>query len=58
MLVLTTPTAELADGLLQHPATRDLLGDRLGPTAVTVSDDVLEALRSVLEELGISLDVQ
>ena len=27
MLVLFTPTAELADGLLQHPATRDFLGD-------------------------------
>jgi hypothetical protein len=56
MLVVTTPTAEMADGLLQHPATRDLLGERLGPTAVTVSEDALETLGTVLQELGIRLD--
>ena len=53
MLVLITPTAELADGLLQHPATRDFLGDRLGPTAVAVPEDQLEKLQGVLEELGL-----
>jgi hypothetical protein len=58
MLVLTTPSEELADGLLQHPATRDLLGARLGPTAVAIADNGLEALRTVLSELGISLEVQ
>ena len=31
MLVLNLPTAELLDGLLQHPATGPLLGRRLGP---------------------------
>ena len=58
MLVVSTPTAEMADGLLQHPATRDLLGERLGPTAVTVSEDTVETLRIVLAELGISLGWQ
>ena len=48
----------MADGLLQHPATRDLLGERLGPTAVTVSEDTVETLRIVLAELGISLGWQ
>ena len=55
MLVLFTPTAELADGLLQHPATRDFLGDRLGPTAVAVPDDQLEKLQGVLKELGLEV---
>lgn len=55
MLVLFTPTAELADGLLQHPATRDFLGDRLGPTAVAVPEDRLEKLQGVLKELGLEV---
>jgi hypothetical protein len=55
MLVLTTPTAELADGLLQHPASRDLLGARLGPTAVAVPDEHFDALRQVLVEFGLQL---
>jgi hypothetical protein len=57
-VVVITPTAELADGLLQHPATRDLLGDRLGPTAIIIANDHLEALSKVLTELGISLVVE
>jgi len=55
MLVLFTPTAELADGLLQHPATRDFLGDRLGPTAVAVPEDLLEKFQGVLKELGLEV---
>ncbi len=57
LLVVTTPTAEMADGLIQHPATRDVIAERLGPTAIAVADDDLEALKSVLVDLGISLDV-
>ena len=55
MLVLTLPDAGLLDGLLQHPATSPWLGDRLGPTAVAISDDQLEPLRKALKELGIGL---
>ena len=55
MLVLFTPTAELADGLLQHPATRDFLGDRLGPTAVAVPEHLVEKLQGVLKELGLEV---
>jgi hypothetical protein len=58
MVVLNLPTAEMTDGLIQHPSTRGLLGDRLGPTAVTIDDDQVEALRIVLAELGIQLDDQ
>ncbi len=55
MLVLFTPTAELADGLLQHPATRDFLGDRLGPTAVALPEDLLEKFQGVLKDLGLDV---
>ncbi len=51
LLVLFTPTAEFADGLLQHPATRDYLGDRLGPMAIAVPDDQLEKLQEVMKGL-------
>jgi hypothetical protein len=56
MLVLTVPDARMLDGLLQHPVTRRWLGDRLGPTAVAISDDHLEPLRKALQELGIALN--
>ena len=58
LLVLTTPTAEVADGLLQHPISRDLLGDRLGPTTVAVPEDRLESLRKALAELGLGFEVE
>ncbi|MFO0888649.1 MAG: hypothetical protein U0790_05810 [Isosphaeraceae bacterium] len=55
LLVLTTPTEELADGLLQHPETRELLGERLGPTTVAVPEQNFDRLRPVLEGLGLRL---
>jgi hypothetical protein len=58
MLVLSTPSTELADGLLQHPATKHLLGERLGPTSVAIPGQGLEALRIALAELGIFLEMQ
>ncbi len=58
MMVLSLPTPELLDGLLQHPATRPWLGDRLGPKAVEVPDDRLEPLQKALKELGINLEVE
>jgi hypothetical protein len=54
--VLSLPSPELLDGLLQHPATGPVLGDRLGPTSVAIDDDDLPALRRALEDLGITLD--
>ena len=55
MLVLDLPTAELLDGLMQHPATSPWLGDRLGPTAIVIADDKLAPLQNALKELGIDL---
>jgi hypothetical protein len=58
LTVLTLPTAELLDGLLQHPATCAWLGDRLGPTAVVIPEDHLAGLRKALQDIGIELDVR
>ena len=55
LLVLTTPTEDLADGLLQHPATCELVGERLGPTTLVVAETNLESLASVLDELALKL---
>ncbi len=57
-LVLHVTSAELLDGLLQHPATRPFLGDRLGPTTVAMADEHLGALRTVLNDLGVELDLE
>ena len=54
-ILLHTPSAEMLDGLLQHPATRSHLGERLGPTAVIVPEHALEPLRRALRGLGLSL---
>lgn len=58
MLVVVTPTAEMADGLIQHPATSDLIGERLGPTALSLPEDALEPMRQALHELGFALEVE
>ncbi len=56
LLVLTVPTTEIADGLMQWPATRPRITERLGPQALVVRPDDLPALRAVLAELGITID--
>jgi hypothetical protein len=53
-LVVTTPTPEVLDGLLQHPETRGYLGPRLGPTTVIVPDEAIEGLRRSLAALGLA----
>jgi hypothetical protein len=58
LLVLTTPTPELADGLAQHPATRDLVGQRLGPSTLALPEGNLDSLERALEELGIHIRVE
>lgn len=54
-LVLHAPSADLIDGLLQHPTTRSHLGERLGPTSVVVPDEELEAFRLALGRLGLAI---
>jgi len=54
-LVLHAPSAEMIDGLVQHPSTRKHLGERLGPTSVVVPDREVDAFRIALAELGLEL---
>jgi hypothetical protein len=57
-LVLQVPKAYWLDGLLQHPATRDYLGQRLGPTTVIIEGERLAPFRLALESLGLALEVE
>ena len=54
-VVMTTPTPELLDGLLQHPATGAYLDERLGPTTIIIPDDAVDDLRAALTTLGLTL---
>jgi hypothetical protein len=54
--VLRVPSAEVLDGLAQHPATRDLLGPRLGPTAVVIPEDSLDRFLRAVGRLGLAFD--
>jgi hypothetical protein len=56
VLVLHVESADVADGLLQWPGTRGLFRARLGPTALSLSEDDLPSLRERLTGLGIRLD--
>lgn len=53
-LVLSVPTSEMADGLLQLTETRTLIEARLGPTALVVAERSADALRQRLKDLGLS----
>jgi hypothetical protein len=51
-LVLHVATTEIADGLVQWPATRELIEERLGPTALVVAEESTAALQEQLRLLG------
>jgi hypothetical protein len=53
--VLSVPTVELADGLMQWPASKSLIVERLGPTALVVTQENAERLRERLRELGVTI---
>jgi hypothetical protein len=55
VLIVRFSTEQLTDGVMQWPATRMLVSERLGPTVVAVLDDNLEALRGALAGVGIAL---
>lgn len=55
-LILKVPTSEILDGLTQHPDTRDLLGERLGPTSIIIPEPALAPFRIALHRLGLILD--
>jgi hypothetical protein len=47
---------ELLDGLVQHPDTRNLLGERLGPTAITIPEEALPDFRLAIARLGFPVE--
>ena len=53
-LVLHLPDSEVAEGLLQWPQTRSLIAERLGPTALAVTEENAERLREQLALLGLT----
>lgn len=53
--VLRAPSERLLSGLQQHPATRDFLGERLGPTMVIVPAESKEKLTAALAELALPI---
>ena len=54
-LVLHVANEETADGLMQWPDTRNLIADRLGPTALVVTEGNAEELRRCLKAVGLDL---
>ena len=54
-VVLHVPTAEIADGLMQWRETRALIASRLGPTALAVAEEKVDALRERLKGLGVEV---
>ncbi|MGE3808687.1 MAG: hypothetical protein AB7K24_28815, partial [Gemmataceae bacterium] len=54
--VLHLPSAEIADGIEQWPQTRSFVQQRLGPTAIAVSDEELPELRRRLASIGLGID--
>jgi len=55
LLVLQVGNVELADGLLQWPATRGLIASRLGPTALVINEEQLPQLLERLREAGLPI---
>jgi hypothetical protein len=56
LTVVAVPSAALADGLMQWPETSRLIQARLGPQALAIAADQVDALRAKLAELGLSLE--
>ncbi len=57
IVVVSAESPLVADGLMQHPRTAGLLGERLGPAALSIQPEKLAELREALMELGITLDL-
>jgi hypothetical protein len=57
LLIVRFPTSEMADGAMQWSETRPLITERLGPTAVVVAEENLEALGKVLAQVGMNVAV-
>ncbi len=54
-LVLHVANEDLANGIVQWPQTRELIAERLGPTALAVAEENVPLLHERLREVGIEL---
>jgi hypothetical protein len=54
-LVVSFPSSEIADGVMQWPETSTLIAERLGPLAVVIDEAALEPLQTLLAELGTTI---
>jgi hypothetical protein len=57
LTVLQVPSALVADGLEQWPSTRSFIKERLGPTALVIDSQEVEALQERLRSIGITLQM-
>jgi len=57
-LVLHLPSPELADGLLQWPATRVLIDARLGPNTLSLAEENVPRLRELLSGIGMQMNIE
>ncbi|GAC1466382.1 MAG: hypothetical protein NVSMB9_06850 [Isosphaeraceae bacterium] len=55
-LVVQTSSAEILDGLAQHPATSRLVGERLGPTSIVIPDHLFRPFVEALDRMGLTLE--
>jgi hypothetical protein len=56
LVVVRVPTAEVADGLMSWPESRDLIAERLSPTVLAVPAEAVEPLRARLAEIGVQIN--
>jgi hypothetical protein len=54
-LILHVASPDTAEGLMQWPETRSLIEERMGPTALVVTEENAEKLQSRLAMLGIAV---
>ena len=55
MIVLQTATPAVADGIMQHPATKQHILRRIGPAALAISSDRFDVLKATLVEMGVEV---
>jgi hypothetical protein len=56
IIVLQTETDAVADGILQHPATKSYISHRIGPTALVVAAEKYGPLKQALIEMGVEVN--
>jgi hypothetical protein len=55
LLVVKFPTVEITDGIMQWPATRMLVTERIGPLAVVVDEEHFETFKMSLADVGVRI---